>query len=123
MAADPGTTLTTAPDGGDSSSQPLPPSAVPSAGGQNSSGFYRRQGDALQFAANAVHAPGYTLNRNDRARIALPKDGWDWFDSREAAYAHHGLPLAAAAPEPEPRTWRRERDQPGAPASARRLAP
>lgn len=63
----------------------------------NTSGFYRLQGDALQFAPNVVHAPDYILSRNDRARIALPKDGWDWFDSAEVAYAHHNLPL----PQPE----------------------
>lgn len=97
MAADTGTALTTAPDGGDSSRQPLPPPAVLTARLQNTSGFYRLQGDALQFAPNVVHAPDYILSRSDRARIALPKDGWDWFDTAEAAYAHHNLPM----PQPE----------------------
>jgi hypothetical protein len=63
----------------------------------NTSGFYRLQGENLQFAPNVVHAPDYILSRNDRARIALPKDGWDWFDTAEAAYTHHNLPL----PQPE----------------------
>ena len=65
---------------------------------ENTSGFYRLQGENLQFAPNVVHAPDYILSRSDRARIALPKDGWDWFDSAEAAYAHHNLPM----PQPEP---------------------
>jgi len=65
--------------------------------GPDTSGFYRLQGDSLQFAPNEVHAPGYTLSRSNRARIALPKDGWDWFDTAEAAYTHHNLPL----PQPE----------------------
>jgi hypothetical protein len=64
---------------------------------ENTSGFYRLQGDSLQFAPNVVQAPDYILSRSDRARIALPKDGWDWFDSAEVAYAHHNLPL----PQPE----------------------
>ncbi len=64
----------------------------------NTSGFYRRLGDHLQFAAHAVHAPGYTLTRSTRAATELPKDGWDWFDSLEAAHAHHGLPVPPAAP-------------------------
>lgn len=64
----------------------------------NTSGFYRLQGQSLQFAANVVHAPDYILSRNDRARIALPKDGWDWFDSSEQAHAHHNLSMPASAP-------------------------
>jgi hypothetical protein len=66
--------------------------------GPDTSGFYRLQGDSLQFAPNEVHAPGYTLSRSNRAATALPKDGWDWFHNAEAAYAHHNLPL----PQPEP---------------------
>ena len=80
-------------------SQPLPPPAVLTARLLNTSGFYRLQGDALQFAPNVVHATGYILSRSDRARIALPKDGWDWFDTAEAAYAHHNLPLPQPKPE------------------------
>lgn len=90
MAADTGTA--------DNSSSQLPP-AVLSARLLNTSGFYRLQGDALQFAPNVVHAPDYILSRSDRARIALPKDGWDWFDTAEAAYTHHNLPLPQPKPE------------------------
>ena len=69
----------------------LTPPAVPTA---NTSGFYRLQGESLQFAPNVVHAPDYILSRSNRAGTALPKDGWDWFDSAEAAYTHHNLPLS-----------------------------
>ena len=72
----------------------------------DSSGFYRREGDTLICAPNTVHAPDYTLLRSDRARIALPKDGWDWFDSAEAAYAHHNLPLPQQG-GPGPHGWPR----------------
>ena len=65
--------------------------------GPDTSGFYRLQGDSLQFAPNEVLAPGYTLSRSTRASTALPKDGWDWFHNAEAAYAHHNLPM----PQPE----------------------
>ena len=67
--------------------------------GPDTSGFYRLQGDSLQFAPNEVHAPGYTLSRSTRASTALPKDGWDWFHNAEAAYAHHNLPQPSV-PEP-----------------------
>jgi hypothetical protein len=80
----------------------------PAAPPMDSSGFYRLQADALQFAPNEVHAPGYTLTRSSLASTALPKDGWDWFDSAEAAYAHHKLPLPQpSAPEPGDRIHRR----------------
>jgi hypothetical protein len=97
MAADTGTADNSTPDADNTSSQPLPPPAVLTARLQNTSGFYRLQGESLQFAPNVVQAPDYILSRSDRARIALPKDGWDWFDTAEAAYAHHNLPL----PQPE----------------------
>jgi hypothetical protein len=70
-------------------------SAAPYAGKAraNTSGFYRLQGQSLQFAPSVVHAPDYILSSSNRASTALPKDGWDWFDSAEAAYAHHNLPM------------------------------
>ena len=104
-------TTTPSPDAADpsvnapSEAQPSPP-AVPTA---NTSGFYRLQGQSLQFAPNEVHAPDYTLSRSNRAGTALPKDGWDWFDTAEAAYAHHNLPL----PQPE-QTGRPRRPEPRA---------
>ncbi|MCS5698215.1 hypothetical protein NZK32_04060 [Cyanobium sp. FGCU-52] len=72
----------------------------------DTSGFYRLQGDALIHAPNEVHAPQYTLSRSTRAATALPKDGWDWFDCAEAAYAHHNLPLPQRA-GPGPHGWPR----------------
>ena len=67
----------------------------------DTSGFYRLQGEQLQFAPNAVHSPGYSLSRDNREALELPHDGWQWFDSTEAAHSHHGLPMpqpAAADP-------------------------
>lgn len=67
-------------------------SAPPAAPPVDSSGFYRLQGEQLQFAPNAVHAPGYSLSRDNREALELPHDGWLWFDTREAAQSHYGLP-------------------------------
>ena len=73
--------------------------------GPDTSGFYRLQNKALQFAPNEVHSPDYSLSREDRQRLPLPHDGWQWFDTAEAAHAHHGLELPKAeaqAQEPQP---------------------
>ena len=67
----------------------------------DTSGFYRLQDGQLQFAPNAVHAPGYSLSRDNREALELPHDGWQWFDTSETAHAHHGLPLPQlAVPDP-----------------------
>ncbi len=85
----------------------LQDSSSAGASGPDTSGFYRLQDQTLQFAPNEVHAPDYTLSRLDRERLPLPHDGWQWFDSAEAAHAHHGLELPKA----------------GAQASAQQLRP
>ena len=96
--------------------QQTPPAAPP----MDSSGFYRLQGEQLQFAPNAVHAPGYALSRENREALELPHDGWQWFDTSEAAHAHHGLPLPQpAVPETidsqaDGQPWGPRRKHPGA---------
>lgn len=80
------------------------PAAAPPTG-PDTSGFYRLQDKTLQFAPNEVHAPDYSLSRLDRERLPLPHDGWQWFDTAEAAHEHHGLELPkpeAQAQEPKP---------------------
>lgn len=72
----------------------------------DTSGFYRLQDQTLQFAPNVVHAPGYTLTREGREQLDLPRDGWAWFESSEAAHVHHNLPL----PKPEPQGRHRRHD-------------
>ena len=113
-AADTSPTVTpeaSAPAAAESSSSPAKsstadPSAPPSPPtGPDTSGFYRLQDKSLQFAPNEVHAPDYSLSREDRQRLPLPHDGWQWFDSAEAAHADHGLELPkpeAPAQEPKP---------------------
>jgi hypothetical protein len=78
-------------------SDSTPPAAPP----VDSSGFYRLQGERLQFAPNAVHAPGHSLSR----------------DNREAAHSHHGLLLPQpATPDPvEPQAQGQTQGQPAGP--------
>ncbi|MFM7311942.1 MAG: hypothetical protein ACKO0M_02045 [Cyanobium sp.] len=101
-AANPAPPTTTAP----AMAAAAGPGDAPEAPQSDSSGFYRLQDQTLQFAPNVVHAPGYTLTREGRAQLDLPRDGWAWFDSREAAYAHHNLPI----PKPEPQGRHRRPD-------------
>lgn len=99
---------TSAPAAAESSPAPAAPSTPDPAApptGPDTSGFYRLQDKTLQFAPNEVHAPGYSISRLDRERLPLPHDGWQWFDSAEAAHSHHGLELPkpeAQAQDPKP---------------------
>jgi len=113
-----------APDAAESSPAPAAPSTPDPAAtpappmGPDTSGFYRLQDKTLQFAPNEVHAPDYSLSRLDRERLPLPHDGWQWFDTREAAHSHHGLPLPQpAAADPV------ETQAQGQPAGPRRRHP
>jgi hypothetical protein len=65
-------------------------------------GFYKHEEGAriLLFAPNAVYIPdGISLLVGERTEYQYPVDGWNWFDSKEQAYAHYGLEVPA---EPEP---------------------
>lgn len=57
-----------------------------------SDGFYKRYGDTLLYAPNKVENANYVLTREVGADTP-PTDGWQWFDSKEDAYAFHDLPL------------------------------
>jgi hypothetical protein len=97
------------------SAAPPPVTTAPVSPQADSSGFYRIQDQKLQFAPNVVHAPGYTLTREGRQQLELPKDGWAWFESGEAAHAHHNLPL----PKPEPTGRQRRPEERPEPAGRR----
>jgi len=92
-------------------STPDPAAATAPPPGPDTSGFYRLQDKTLQFAPNEVHAPDYSLSRLDRERLPLPHDGWQWFDTAEAAHAHHGLEL----PKPEAQAQEQKPGQPQLP--------
>lgn len=55
---------------------------------EDTSGFYKLDGETLLFAPNAVHNRDYTLTRDDPP--ADPVDGWQWFDDRDLACAAYG---------------------------------
>lgn len=60
------------------------------------SGFYKfdPSGDLL-YAPNAVFGSGYVLVNELHETYELPVDGWQWFDSEEAARLYYNVPLPA----------------------------
>ncbi len=52
---------------------------------QNTSGFYKRDGDELLFAPNAVYAPEFTLLREEKDQYQYPINGWIWAENSEEA--------------------------------------
>jgi hypothetical protein len=59
---------------------------------KDTSGFYRKTGDRLSFAPNAVRAPDYDLFRVDKDQYDYPVAGWYWFDSEVEARAFFDPP-------------------------------
>jgi hypothetical protein len=57
----------------------------------DTSGFYKYQDGQLFFGPNFVESKAYSLRRENRESLALPIDGWHWFDSREEALAYFGI--------------------------------
>lgn len=54
---------------------------------QDTSGFYKRDGDLL-YAPNFVYGPNnFELIREFKDSYQYPRDGWWWFDSIEDAEA------------------------------------
>ena len=58
---------------------------------EDTSGFYKLANGGLMFAGNFVHAPGFSLHRDDPLSKVGSMGGWQWFDSDVAAYAHHNI--------------------------------
>lgn len=56
-------------------------------------GFYKKNGDALLYAANAVLNKEYELRAQFHGEQAYPVDGWYWFESIEEAYGFFGMPM------------------------------
>jgi hypothetical protein len=68
-------------------------------------GFYKREeGSAvLLFAPNAVYMPdGTSLLVEQKTEYQYPINGWNWFDTKEQAYASHGLEIPAEPAPPAP---------------------
>jgi hypothetical protein len=62
---------------------------------EDTSGFYKREDDALLYGPHGVLGPEYELTRETRHSNVYPVDGWSWYDSEDAARADLGLPSRA----------------------------
>lgn len=57
----------------------------------NTQGFYNED---LQYAPNSVFFPdGTSITKEDYKKYNYPVNGWNWYDSIEAAYASQGKTL------------------------------
>ena len=54
-------------------------------------GFYKKDGNSLMEAKNAVYNKDYELLIEMKDDYKYPVDGWKYFDSREAAVAEYGI--------------------------------
>lgn len=54
-------------------------------------GFYLYE-EELLYAPNFVHAPDYSLTKEQKDNYSYPNNGWYWFDSEEEAIAFFNLP-------------------------------
>lgn len=52
---------------------------------EDTSGFYKLDGEELLFAPNFVYHPDFTLSRESKDLVNYPADGWKWFESKEDA--------------------------------------
>lgn len=59
---------------------------------EDTSGFYKLDGETLLFGPNFVLNKDYELRRATKDQHTYPIDGWSWFDSEPEARAFYGLP-------------------------------
>ena len=59
---------------------------------EDTSGFYKLDGEILLFGPNFVINKDYELRRETHDQHTYPIDGWSWFDTEEEARAFYGLP-------------------------------
>lgn len=52
---------------------------------EDTSGFYKKDGEELLFGPNFILNKDYELRRDTKDQYTYPVDGWNWFDSREEA--------------------------------------
>ena len=53
---------------------------------QDTSGFYKRDGEALLYGKRVVHKD-FELRNETKDQHTYPVDGWSWFNSEEEAKA------------------------------------
>jgi hypothetical protein len=59
----------------------------------NTSGFYKKEGNSYIFAPNAIRAPNYDLFRANKDGYLYPIHGWYWFDDKQTALDFFGIKL------------------------------
>lgn len=61
---------------------------------ENTSGFYKLDGEELLYGPNFVFGPysAYELRKETKDTHTYPVDGWYWFDSEEDAKVFFKLP-------------------------------
>jgi hypothetical protein len=52
---------------------------------EDTSGFYKLDGECLLFGPHFVLNKDYELRRETHEHHTYPIDGWSWFDSQEQA--------------------------------------
>ena len=64
----------------------------------DTSGFYKTDGDHLLYAPNFVHGPGFDLLRE--THDAATVEGWTWYYSANDAYTAAGIPMVVTPETP-----------------------
>lgn len=60
---------------------------------EDTSGFYKLDGEILLFGPHFVLNANYELYRDQHETYTYPVDGWYWFDSELEARIFFGLPI------------------------------
>ena len=59
---------------------------------EDTSGFYKLDGDQLLYGPNFVINANYELKRENKDQYTYPVDGWHWFDTEQQARQYWNLP-------------------------------
>lgn len=62
---------------------------------EDTSGFYKLDGEVLLFGPNFVESKAYRLTRETKDAHEYPVDGWRWMESLDDARAFFGIPEPA----------------------------
>ena len=58
---------------------------------ENTSGFYKYEGEELTYAPNFVCAPSFEIFREQKDQYGYPIHGWYWFESKAEAEIFFGI--------------------------------
>lgn len=62
-------------------------------------GFYKYLANNLIYAINSVHAPNYTLFKEEKNTYQFPIDDWYWFDTLQDACGFYKLDISEYLPK------------------------